>query len=241
MSVSLSCDRIHAKFNTIKNRGLCLCRLCSPVAEVKIPERFINLQWLKCFDMFSIDPSNHMRYSRGTCSTTLALENAESIAKQVWMAVSYGKFAWMDVKHPGFPAIRVIAESNYNALFQLNIIYDLLMHYLCREKCQKGLFEKHECPFKKKSQLEIINCQREKPFVLPWVEEGECFKVSVVSNYCNKTNNFTNDIALGNIIDNMKFKEKNIIAYPFELKDTLHLCNGWLTEYQDILISTYYK
>jgi len=64
--------------------------------------------------------------------------------------------------------------SNYNTLCQLNIIYNLVMHYFCREKCQKGLFEEHECPFKKKSQLQIINCEKEKSFVLPWV-----------SNYCN--------------------------------------------------------
>jgi len=65
--------------------------------------------------MFSIDRSNHMWYNcRGTSSTTLALENAESIvAKQVWMVVSYGKFAWMDIQHHGVPTIQRIVATEY--------------------------------------------------------------------------------------------------------------------------------
>ena len=75
-------------------------------------------------------------------------------------------------KHPGAPTIRIIVESEYDGLSQLNTMYDLLMRYFCREKCRKGLFEQHECPFNKSSQLEIINCETEKPFVLPWKEKG---------------------------------------------------------------------
>ena len=241
MSVSkLSCDRKHPKFNTMSS--CCICRLCSPIAEVEIPESFINLEWLKCFKMFTLDPSNHIRYSRGKCYTNNALRNAEEIAKKVWMAVTYGTFAWMDVKHPGVPTIRIVVASEYNTLLQLNIVYNLLMHYFCREKCRKSLFEKHDCPFTKHAQLEIINCERGKPFVSPWEEEGECFKLTVVSNFCMENRGFIKDVARGNILTpNIKFEEKLIIAYPFELKDSLHLCNGWLTEYQDILISSYYK
>ena len=63
--------------------------------------------------------------------------------------------------------------------------------------------------------------------------ERYCFKLTVASNFCNRTleNDFVKGIARGKMLtDDIKFEEKLIVAYPFELRDMLHLCKGWSTE-----------